>query len=158
MWSPEALGADEEFHSFKAAATTAFTLGQRDTFVLTQIANLTFDGDRGVSEQFEIGGPFRLSGLLRGALSGDNTLLSRAIYYHELAKFGPASLDTQFYAGGSLEYGGAFEDLEDIDVGDMKVGSSMFIGADTYIGPIYLGYGYTEGGEHAVFLALGSIF
>ena len=33
-----------------------------------------------------------------------------------------------------------------------------FLGSDTYFGPMYLGYGYTEGGDHALFLLFGGLF
>jgi hypothetical protein len=29
---------------------------------------------------------------------------------------------------------------------------------DTFLGPVYVGYGYTEGGNHAGFLFLGKPF
>jgi NTE family protein len=35
---------------------------------------------------------------------------------------------------------------------------SAFIGADTPIGPVYLGYGHTEGGNGSLYLFLGPLF
>jgi NTE family protein len=62
------------------------------------------------------------------------------------------------YAGATLEYGNVFQDIDDVSFDDMLLGGNLFLGADTYLGPLYVGYGYTEGGSHAVFLVLGSLF
>lgn len=156
-WSPEDLGADEEFQMLRLRANVANTW-KNHTLVLGQRVEIAVDGDLDSANLSRLGGPFQLSGLLRGALTGDNTLLSRAVYYSELDRFGPAFLDTPLYLGGSLEYGNVFEDTDDIKIDDMLVGTSLFLGADTYLGPIYLGYGYTEGGEQALFLLVGGLF
>jgi NTE family protein len=84
--------------------------------------------------------------------------LSRIIYYNELERFGPSFIDVPLYGGFSLEYGDTFDDRDDFEIGDMRVGGSVFLGADTFLGPIYLGAGVTEGGEQAVFLSIGDIF
>lgn len=156
-WSPEALGADEEFHTAGFSANIADSI-DRHSFILSQFASFTLDGELDTANLFELGGPFRLSGLLRNALSGDQALLSRAIYLYELDRFGPSFLDVPLYAGASLEYGNVFDDTEDIEFADMLAGGSVFLGADTFLGPLYLGYGLTEGGEQSVYLLVGGIF
>ena len=35
---------------------------------------------------------------------------------------------------------------------------SLFLGADTPVGPLYLGYGQTEGGNNSLFFFLGRPF
>jgi NTE family protein len=40
----------------------------------------------------------------------------------------------------------------------MLFGGSVFLGADTFMGPAYVGYGYTEGGEHSIYLLVGTYF
>ena len=62
------------------------------------------------------------------------------------------------YAGASIEYGGVFQDRHDIRLDDMLLGGSLFLGADSFFGPLYLGYGVTEGGNHSVYLLIGSVF
>jgi NTE family protein len=59
-----------------------------------------------------------------------------------------------WYVGGSLEYGGVWQDKEDI-FSDAIASGSLFLGADTPIGPLYLGYGHAEGGNNTVFFYLG---
>ncbi len=51
-----------------------------------------------------------------------------------------------------------FEDTDDIDLSEMLVSGSLFLGADTPLGPFYLGYGVTEGGDYSVYLLIGGVF
>ena len=69
-----------------------------------------------------------------------------------------AFLDVPLYLGGSLEYGDVFEDTDDVSAGDMLMGGSVFLGADTFMGPAFTGIGYTEGGEYSIYLLVGSFF
>jgi NTE family protein len=156
-WSPEALGADEEFQQVSATANFSHSWGDH-TFGLGGIAAATWAGDPGLTDLFQLGGPFRLSGLTTGAISGEAALLGRLVYYNRLQQFGPAFLDVPFYLGASLEYGDVFEDTDDVALGDMLLGGSVFLGADTFIGPTYVGFGYTEGGEYSAYLLVGSYF
>ena len=40
----------------------------------------------------------------------------------------------------------------------MKVAGSAFVGTDTPLGPIYLGYGAAEGGHDAIYFFIGQSF
>jgi hypothetical protein len=35
---------------------------------------------------------------------------------------------------------------------------NAFLGFDAYIGPVYLGFGYTQGGSQAAFLSVGGLY
>ena len=156
-WSPEALGADEEFQQVSASANLFRSWGDH-TFGIGGIAGATWAGDPGLTDLFQLGGPFRLSGLTTGAISGEAALFGRLVYYNRLRQFGPAFLDVPLYLGTSLEYGDVFEDTDDVSATDMLLGGSVFMGADTFIGPAYVGLGYTEGGEYSIYLLVGSYF
>jgi NTE family protein len=62
-----------------------------------------------------------------------------------------------WYLGGSLEYGGVWEDRDDLFQDGFAAGS-LFAGADTPIGPLYIGWGLAEGGNNSVFFSLGKAF
>jgi NTE family protein len=126
--SSEDLGADSDFSTVRFSANIAESL-DRHSLALGQFANLTLDGDVDAANLFELGGPFRLSGLIRNALSGNNALLSRAIYFYELERFGPSFLDTPLYAGMSIEYGNVFQDTDDIDFGNISSGHFTLVTA-----------------------------
>jgi len=42
-----------------------------------------------------------------------------------------------------------------MSVGSLRKAASVFLGLDTVIGPLYLGWGRTFGGESALYLFLG---
>ena len=131
---------------------------RRHALVLGQRVDITLDGDLDAANLFELGGPFRLSGLALDAVTGNNALLSRAIYFYELGRYGQSILDVPLYAGASIEYGSVFQDRHDIRLDDMLLGGSLLLGADSFLGPLYLGYRVTEGGNHSVFLLIGGVF
>ena len=62
----------------------------------------------------------------------------------------------EVYVGTSLEYGNAWESRDDIDVGDGLFAGSLYLGADTMIGPLFLGYGYAEGGTDSFYVYVGA--
>jgi len=59
------------------------------------------------------------------------------------------------YLGASLEWGGAWQNRNDIGLEDTRFAGSIFVGADTFLDPLYGAYGYAEGGEQALYLFLG---
>jgi NTE family protein len=155
--STDALGADREFQALDLHVSAARSWG-RNTFIVSLESGLSWGGTPGIGDRFALGGPFRLSGYLDRGLTGGQSVLARGIYYRELARFGPSFLHFPLYAGASLEYGNVFDHTRDIRLGGMLWGGSLFLAMDTPLGPLYLGYGYTEGGENAVFLSLGGVF
>ncbi|HXV25841.1 MAG TPA: patatin-like phospholipase family protein [Alphaproteobacteria bacterium] len=156
-WSPEAMGADEQFQQASADGNLFQSWGDH-TVGLGAIAAATPTGDPGLTDLFQLGGPFRLSGLTTGAITGEAALLGRIIYYNRLQQFGPAILKLPLYLGASGEYGNVFEESDDVSLSDMLWSGSIFLGADTFMGPAYTGFGYTEGGEYSIFLLVGSYF
>ena len=51
--------------------------------------------------------------------------------------------------------GKAWQRRSDVSLGDLRKAGSVFLGLDTMIGAMYLGYGHTAGGESAFYLFLG---
>ena len=88
-------------------------------------------------------------------LSGQYTGLARLIYYRNMDNYGLGDLHTQVYLGFSVEAGNAWQNRSDITKGSLIYAGSVFIGANTFIGPGYLIYGFAKGGHQAVGLLLG---
>jgi NTE family protein len=105
-----------------------------------------------------LGGLLRLSGLRRDELFGPYLLLGRAIAYRRIADPRVFSLGLPVYLGASLETGNAYSDSSQITGASLLWGCSAFLGLDTPLGPLFFGYGHTEGGNNAVFLGLGRFF
>ncbi len=61
------------------------------------------------------------------------------------------------YAGLSLEAGNAWQRSEDISTSDLIYASSLFVGFDSVIGPVYLAYGHANNGENGIYIRLGPL-
>jgi NTE family protein len=68
----------------------------------------------------------------------------------------PSQLGRGIYALGRFDTGNVWAD--DIDPDDLRYGFTAGIGADTSAGPIYLTYGWADGGFTRIYFALGSDF
>ena len=131
--------------------TTTFIGGATVQSQLNEVA--------GVQNLVTTGGLFNLSGFQRDELSGRHTFVGRAILYRQL-RTNPLRgfLNASLYFGGSLEIGNAWQQDDDVSFGDTITAGSLFLGADTFIGPVYLAGGYAEGGNSALYLYVGRPF
>ena len=68
------------------------------------------------------------------------------------------SLLGDFYLGGSIETGNVWTRDEDIDFSSLRLAGSVFIGYDSFFGPVYLAFGHADGGNNALYLYLGRTF
>jgi len=67
-------------------------------------------------------------------------------------------LNASLYLGVSLEVGNAWQNSGDISFSNSLTAGSVFVGADTFIGPVYLAGGLAEGGNSALYLFVGRPF
>jgi len=113
----------------------------------------------GAQNLLTTGGLFRLSGFQRDELSGRHTALARAIYYRQLHT-NPLRglLNASLYYGVSLELGNAWQNSDEISLSNSIFASALFVGADTFIGPVYFAGGLAEGGHSALYLFVGRPF
>jgi NTE family protein len=82
--------------------------------------------------------------------AGQHASLLRGGYMYDL--------DTGFvdtYVGATAELGGVWRDQDDISLDNSIFAGSLFLGVDTVIGPVFLGYGHGEGGNNGIYLFLG---
>ncbi len=103
-----------------------------------------------------LGGFLRLSGLRRNELVGTALFLSRLVYYRRLGS--ESLLGQPLYAGFSLEGGNTWHDPSQFSLDDLQAGGSVFIGADTILGPVYAGVGVGERGAREYYLLFGQAF
>ena len=120
----------------------------------TQLKEVT-----GVENLLSTGGLFNLSGYQRDELSGRHTAVGRILYYRRI-RSNPIRglLDAALYVGGSVELGNAWQNSSDVKLGNSLFAGSLFLGADTFIGPVYLAGGLAEGGQSALYLFVGRPF
>jgi NTE family protein len=149
--SRSALGADSDFDQVSLSYAHVKSR-DRHTLGLGLSLGTTLDDDAPIQSLFRIGGFSRLSGFQPGQLSGQDVGILTAAYYRRL---GDIKL-LPMYAGATLEYGNVWQD--GIDFGDAILAGSVFLGADTPIGPLYGGYGRSDTGADSIFLYLGRLF
>jgi NTE family protein len=131
----------------------------KDTLMAWLSGGSTIGGsDTNVREYFPLGGFLNLSGLLAQSLAGPHYAIARAIYLHSVGNGGAGILDVPAYIGASLELGNVWSQRSEISVASARRDASLFFGADTYIGPVYLAVGYDEGGSMGLYLFLGHNF
>jgi NTE family protein len=102
---------------------------------------------------YTLGGFQQLSGLRTDQLSGNALLLLRASAYWRLSQH--PVLTRGWFAGASLEAGNVWLEPGRIGLHGLRSAGSVFLGADTGIGPLYLALGAESGGGRAVYLFLG---
>ena len=116
--------------------------------------------DRVVSPQdlFTLGGLFELSGLPSDALVGTQYGIARAIVYRRISRGGTGFFEYPAYLGFSIEAGNVWQRATTSISAISRRGGSLFLGADSPFGPVYLAAGLASGGERAFYLFLGKTF
>jgi NTE family protein len=107
---------------------------------------------------FTLGGFLELSGLPADARAGTQYGLAKAIVYRRVSRGGSGFFEFPAYAGLSLEVGNAWATRDDVDWSRLETGGSLFLGAESPFGPVYLAAGFGEGGTRAFYLLLGRTF
>ena len=148
----ESLGGDTDFDQVKATYNYFASFGPNTVGFLGRV-NSTVDGTAPVPDRFRLGGFLQLSGFAQQSLSGQQSGVATLVGYR---RYEPLPIFSWF-VGASLEYGGVWEDRSDL-FDDGFAAGSLFLGADTPVGPLYLGVGLAERGNNALFLNLGRPF
>lgn len=150
------LGSDATAQATRLQWDAAWS--QRDNHWLAGLrANSSSgDGDQLFATYGFLGGLGNLSGYPEQSIFAPQTALARLVYYRRLPH-ADSLLSLPIYVGGSVEWGGAWERRSDVGTDGLVGAASIFVGADTLLGPIYLGYGRAETGASAFYLTFGSL-
>ncbi|MGB5103763.1 MAG: hypothetical protein WBO04_10665, partial [Steroidobacteraceae bacterium] len=116
--------------------------------------------DRVVSPQelFTLGGFLDLSGLPADSLTGTQYGIVRTVLYRRVSRGGTGFFEFPAYLGVSLEAGNVWATRDDVDFGRLETAGSLFFGAESPIGPLYIAAGFGEEGAAAFYLMLGKTF
>ncbi len=154
------LGADAAADRVAADWLMARSRG-RNTLLLWSSAGTTVHGTikpTALQDFYTLGGFFNLSGLAARSLTGPNYAIARAIYFRKIGRGGEGLLEFPAYLGMSLEAGNVWERRGQMSIGSAHKDVSLFLGLDTFLGPLYIGGGYDESGNSAYYLFLGRTF
>jgi NTE family protein len=151
--SASGMGADRPYSRGELSAIHAGSLREH-TVQASFYGGTNFGTSLPAYDSFLLGGPFRLSGYGINQFSGQQAVFGSARYLQQLSRL-PSPVGSGAYAGFSLE-GGRVNKLDD---GRETTGnlwsSSVFLGADTFLGPAWLGIGFAPAGNKSLFLVIG---
>jgi NTE family protein len=148
-------GADSDRVSFDL--THARSRG-RSTLIVSAAGGAHVSGPTDqVQDYYTLGGLFDLSGLPPDAISGPQFGIARAIFYRRIGSGQEGLFDVPTYLGFSAELGNVWLRRSDASVDSALWNGSMFLGFDTFLGPVYVAAGFGEGGDRSLYLLLGRI-
>jgi NTE family protein len=149
----EAIGSERDYQRIEGSVQGATSWGAH-TVSYTAVGGSDLGSDMPGYESFTLGGPLRLSGYRINQFSGNEFAFGRLMYYRRAVRI-PDLLGSGVYIGGSAEVGRIKNKITGLpDPGTLWSGS-LFFGADTFAGPIYLGLGGAGDGHWTLYLLLG---
>jgi len=146
------LDATTEFDQFVGSFLTAQTFG-RHTLALGLRYGTTTEGIAPPSSLFEMGGFWDLAGFAQDELSGQNVGGLLASYYRRIGNLSQLPI----YAGITFEKGNTWDTRSEISLANSLNAGSLWFGADTPIGPVYLAYGRAEGDHESFYIVIGNV-
>lgn len=155
--SRDELGADDDYVRAEMRALQAMTWGD-NTVIVGMQAGTSLSGTLPIHDRFQAGGLFNLSGYARNELSTENIVSGRMLYMRRLSERSPLFLDFPLYLGGSLEAARLDKAYDSDSFSQTAFGASVFLGADTPLGPGYLAVGHGDGGRTAGYIYFGRLF
>jgi NTE family protein len=154
LFSPQpALGAVNSYNRLEGNWSGAWSLGNHTLVGRARLGG-TLGGELPFYDEFAVGGLFDLPGYATGELRGGQIAYGGLAYYHRLTTLKPP-IGRGVYAGFSLEGADLQDSFRGLTAPGTRFGSSVFLGADTWLGPIYLGLGVNGDGDGAAYLQLG---
>lgn len=152
-FSRESLGAGSEFEQLDVDALAAKEFGKHSAQLGLRY-HTTTSGVAPIQSLYRLGGFTRLVGFQRNEITGQHYALLLAGYSYQIGKL----LDQEALVGMTLEYGNTWQVRSDMGFDDAILNGAVYVGMDSWLGPILFGIGAREGGEYNLFLELGHRF
>jgi len=150
-------GVSEHFTRAQAGITGVASLGKHTVAAHGEWGDeISGRNDLPVYEAFILGGPKRLSGLYLDQLTGSKYDLETLNYYLQYSSL-PPQIGRGLYFGLSLE-SGRINDALMKDPWERVYAGSIFWGADTVLGALHIGWGYSSLHQRAWYLVIGPRF
>lgn len=148
-----ALGAASGYSKYTAEFRTAMSAGRHTLRVgISGAGALGSTSSLPLHELSSLGGFLKLSGYRTGEFIGRDMRFGRLVYTYQLTNAG--FLEGSF-VGLSAEAGRVGDSVTGANTASTRHGNAIFLGVDTPLGPLYLGYGRAGAHAQAVYLFLG---
>jgi NTE family protein len=153
-----ATGVGQNADQLTLSYLGAYSFG-RDTLSFSASGGMTLESHvTDLNLQFPLGGFLNLSGLRAYSLLGPDFAIARLLYYRQIGRGGPGYLDVPTYIGLSLEEGNVWQSRSAASFSNTQKDASVFLGMDTFLGPLYIATGFDDHGHQAYYLFLGRTF
>jgi NTE family protein len=154
-WLAGAADGDSSarFHRIEADVTQVASQGRQTVETTLRLRHARQREATGQVGHYTLGGFHNLSGYETDQLAGNDALLGRLTWMLRLNR--QPVLTRGVFAGATLEAGNAWLSSRAVSLRDLRWGGSAFLGADTGLGPMYLGLTYAPRGRAGVYLMLG---
>ena len=152
------LKADESYRRLGVDFIAPFSWGNA-TLIPRLKAGTSFGNDLPLYDEFSLGGFLNLSGLSRDQLRANHMLLAQLIGIKEVWTLKRKLID-EVYLGATFEAGAVWDERRQVKLArnQFLYATCLFLGTDTRLGPLDLGYGYAEVGLDSVYVRIGNIF
>jgi len=150
--STKALGANDEYVRWDVHAIGAKSWGRHSVSAMVRSAGAASGDVLPAYDLVQWGGFLQQSGLPAGALLGQRLAFGRVVYTYRARE---QRLLEGLYVGASAEVGKMDTPVVPGNLTGTLFSGALFLGADTPIGPVYLGYGIATGGNRSAYLFLG---
>ena len=149
------LGSDEPYAKWDTSGTAAYSIGEHTLNFGFKVGGKIGSDPLPRYDLFQWGGFMQQSGYSTGQLVGEKIEYGRLIYYRRILH---GSILEGAYGGISLERGKVSDPLVPGSPEGWLTSGSVFISADSPLGPTYLGYGYAKDGNSSFYFFLGRPF
>jgi NTE family protein len=152
-YADESLGSSQDFEQVEASGVFTASRG-KNSLALVYEAGYSFDDDAPLESWYQMGGFTRLSGLAPAQLSGRHSALASLALFRRLNEVRLLPV----YAGLTLEAGNVWNTGSDVALDDLRYSASLFLGAESPLGPLYFAVGRSDNGDSAVYFYVGNPF
>jgi NTE family protein len=148
-----AMGADADYSRGEISWFEAWSSGEH-TLQAALYGGSNFGTNLPAYDSFLLGGPFRLSAYAINQFSGQQAAFGSLRYLNQLKRL-PSPLGSGVYAGATLEAGRVDKLYDGRDTTGNLWSTAAFLGADTFLGPAWVGVAFAPGGNRSLFLLVG---
>jgi len=148
------LGSAQSYQKLAGTARWVKSWGL-NTVQLAAQGGTDFGSNMPAYESFTLGGPLHLSGYRLNEFAGRDFWFARAMYYRKIFPL-PDILGSGVYAGASAEAGHMSNRFDGLPSPGQLWSGSAFLGADTFMGPMFIGLGLAPAGRWSLYLLLGA--
>ncbi len=153
-----ALGAEEDFLTDFLKARAVATFGRLTVEATTLLGDTTLNDPRNATvSRYSLGGFLRLSGYLPDEFLGGRMLFASLNVRRRMNNVS-GLLSMPVYLGASLETGNAVALSAPLTMVGLHTAGSLYMGVDSFLGPLYLAVGWGEGGRNQYYFFLGQTF